>query len=391
MIDRASPKKTVLLVDDEKNLTQMLGLLLETRGYQVQTACSAEEAYRKVSCDVDLILLDLVLPDHNGFEVCERLKKNSKTRHIPIIMLSAHSLSEDKLEGLYLGADDFLSKPCEHEELLARMEAVMRRGNHNGNGDGKNVNPNEEAIIYELRHILDEALVVPHFQPIFTLHPFRLYGFEMLTRPSSESTLSNPETFFKAALRYGLYTDLEMLSWSKALGVLSQFITDEMIFFNCNPYFIESSQFARVKALFEKNHISPENVVLEITERSVITNFELFYQHLHSYRQHGFRFAVDDVGGGYSSLESIVEIKPEVVKIDYHLIKELKDNPFKQSIIRFISSLCRENKIISVGEGIESQDVLDIVRQLGVDAVQGYHLCRPTAKIDMAALRKLSL
>jgi EAL domain-containing protein (putative c-di-GMP-specific phosphodiesterase class I)/CheY-like chemotaxis protein len=370
-------KKQVLLIDDEKHLTDMLSMLLETKGYGVDVANTAAEAFQKVKSDHDLILLDLVLPDLDGMEICRRFKDEKSTAHIPIIMLSAHSLYEDKLEGLYLGADDFLIKPCEHEELFARMEAVMRRSTKSCRMKG------EDDIVLELRRVLDESLIVPHFQPIYQLDPFKLYGLEVLSRPGVDGNMANPEIFFKAALQYGLYTELELLSWSMALDRLSHSLYTEKIFLNCNPYFIETAKYERVKAIFEKYEISTKNVVLEITERSAISDFKIFFNQLQHYRDYGFHFAVDDVGGGYASLESIVQTKPEVVKIDRHIITDVSKDPFKRSIVRFIVSFCQENQIVSVAEGIETRDDLQAVRDLGILCGQGFYLFKPTAQIDL--------
>jgi len=371
-------KKQILLVDDEKGLTDLLGMLLETRGYAVEVAGTATEALHKASSEFDLILLDLILPDFNGLEVCRKLKESQETAHIPIIMLSAQSLSEDKVEGLYLGADDFLVKPCDHEELFARMEAVMRRGRSFSS------KKEDDTIVVQLRKILDESLVVPHFQPIYLFEPFSLYGIEILSRPSVSGVLSNPEVFFRAALQYGLYTEMEIMAWSLALERLSRSISDERIFLNCNPYFIETAKFERVKTVFERHEIATKNVILEITERSAITDFKMFYEQLDRYRKYGFHFAVDDVGGGYASLESIVQTKPEVVKIDRHIISDLAKDPFKKSIVKFIVSFCRENNIISIAEGVETRSDLDAVRELGVSCGQGFYLFKPTAELNLS-------
>ncbi len=378
--NRLGQKRHVLIVDDEKNLTRMLCMLLETRGYNVETAFTAEEALQKVSPELDVIILDLVLPDLSGFDVCRELKQSDRTNHIPIIMLSAHCLHEDKVEALYLGADDFIAKPCEHEELFARMEVVMRRGRQFSKPERPTT---PKTVICELRKILDDALIVPHFQPIYLLEPFRFYGIEILTRPVHPGIFSNPEALFEAALQYGLYSELEILSWSMALSSLSKHVRDEKIFLNCNPYFIESAQFLRVKAMLEKNGILSNNVILEITERSAISDFKLFYEQLHNYRDYGFQFAVDDVGGGYASLESIIETKPEVVKIDHHIIKGVTHDPYKQSIVRFIVNFCRENNIFSIAEGIESHEDLQALIGMGINAGQGYYLCRPTPQVDL--------
>ena len=195
--------------------------------------------------------------------------------------------------------------------------------------------------------------------------------------------LSSPDLLFKAAIHYGFYHDLEMLSWKKAVECASSFLKEEKLFLNCSPYLVEGPQFSAIKTLFEKSSFNVGNVILEITERSAISDFKVFYEYLRCFREHGFKFAVDDVGGGYASLESIVEIKPEVVKIDRHIVNELNKDPFKRSIIKFIVAFCQENNILSIAEGIENKEDLKIVMGLGVDAGQGYYLCRPSAKIDV--------
>jgi len=381
-------KRQVLIVDDEKNLTRVLRMLLETRGYNVQIAYTAQEALQKVCSKIDIIILDLVLPDLSGFEVCRELKQSEKTSHIPIIMLSAHCLSEDKVEALYLGADDFVAKPCEHEELFARIEAVMRRGRHLNIPDGI---PTPKHIICELRKILDDALIIPHFQPIYRLDPLKFHGIEILTRPAQSGIFHNPEALFEAALQYGLYAELEILSWSIALSSLARHVDGQRLFLNCNPYFIESAQFLRVKAMLEKNGISPDTIVLEITERSAISDFKRFYEQLRHYRDYGFQFAVDDVGGGYASLESIIETKPEVVKIDYHIVRGVCHDTYKQSIVKFIVSFCKENGIFSIAEGIERREDFDLLKSMGVDAGQGFYMYKPTPKIDIDAFTNIQL
>ena len=116
----------ILLVDDDRSVTDMLSILFETRGYNVTVANSGKEALQKINSTTDLVLLDLILPDQEGFQLCRRLKENEETSDVCIIILTGKLLTQDKVEGLYLGADDYLTKPFEYEELVARMEAVMR-------------------------------------------------------------------------------------------------------------------------------------------------------------------------------------------------------------------------------------------------------------------------
>ncbi len=123
-------KKKILLVDDEKTLVKTLTFNLEKEGYQVIPAYDGEEALNKVESDnPDLIILDLMLPGVDGFEVCQRVRKNMD---IPIIMLTARGDDIDKILGLELGADDYLTKPFNPRELLARVKAIIRRSEVQG-------------------------------------------------------------------------------------------------------------------------------------------------------------------------------------------------------------------------------------------------------------------
>jgi EAL domain-containing protein (putative c-di-GMP-specific phosphodiesterase class I)/FixJ family two-component response regulator len=386
MIKQSSAlKKRILLVDDDRADTKMLRMLLETRGYEVRVALSGGDALATATNSFDLILLDLILPDQEGLEVCRKLRARQESRGIPIIILSGKILSKDIIESLYIGADDYLTKPFEYEELVARMEAVMRRSEVAVSGQFLR----QEAAVYsELRGIIAEERITPHFQPIFLMDNLSIYGFEVLSRPDTAGILSNPEVIFKAAIRFGCYQDLELIAWRKALEKAAVWIDDKMLFFNCNPYLVEGPKFLIIKGLFEAMNVEASKIVLEITERSAISNYDIFYEHLCRYRDKGFRFAVDDVGGGYASLEAIVETKPEVVKVDQHIVKDIHCDTYKKSIVKFIVAFCRENNIMSVAEGIENKDDFNAIRTLGVTAGQGYYLCRPAPEPHLKKIEK---
>ena len=115
----------ILAVDDEPRYLEIIRFNLETAGYRVACAASGEEALDALAADEpDLIVLDVMLPGLNGFEVCRLVRERSSC---PIIMLTAKGAEEDKVRGLRLGADDYVTKPFSAQELLARVEAVLRR------------------------------------------------------------------------------------------------------------------------------------------------------------------------------------------------------------------------------------------------------------------------
>ena len=116
----------ILAVDDDDSIREMLTLQLKRNGYEVLTAADGEEALEK-ALDADFILLDVMLPKLDGYEVCRHLKASPDTAEIPVIMLTAKSEEIDTVLGLELGADDYIVKPFSMRELIARIKAVLRR------------------------------------------------------------------------------------------------------------------------------------------------------------------------------------------------------------------------------------------------------------------------
>ncbi|HRF96551.1 MAG TPA: response regulator transcription factor, partial [Aggregatilineales bacterium] len=118
---------TILIVDDEQRIIDLAQMYLEQEGYHVDSATDGAEAYNRILADIpSLIVLDLMLPNMDGLEICRRVRAQSD---VPIIMLTARSDDIDKIVGLELGADDYLTKPFNPRELVARVKAILRRNN----------------------------------------------------------------------------------------------------------------------------------------------------------------------------------------------------------------------------------------------------------------------
>lgn len=134
-----NPKKSILVVDDEQDLCDIISFNLEKEGYAVDSAFSAEEALKKDLGGYDLLLLDVMMGGMSGFKLAARLKADPKTTGIPIIFLTARDSEDDTVKGLELGADDYVSKPFSIRELLARIGAVLRRSSGS----------EEDQLVYE--------------------------------------------------------------------------------------------------------------------------------------------------------------------------------------------------------------------------------------------------
>jgi len=119
----------ILIVEDEQDIVDLLRFNLRQAGHDPEVATTGEEALSQIArARPDLVLLDLMLPDLPGTEICRRIKGDARTRHVPVIMVTARGEEVDRLVGFELGADDFVTKPFSVRELLLRVRAVLRRG-----------------------------------------------------------------------------------------------------------------------------------------------------------------------------------------------------------------------------------------------------------------------
>ena len=149
---RVSTRERILVVDDEEDLLELVNYNLSKEGYRVNCVGTGEDALAEARKMLpDLIVLDLLLPTVDGLEVCRLLKSDSKTQHIPIIMLTAKSEEADVVAGLELGADDYLTKPFSPRVLLARIKALLRRKSADGDDETGSLRV-REIVIHPGRH-----------------------------------------------------------------------------------------------------------------------------------------------------------------------------------------------------------------------------------------------
>ena len=285
-------QQTILIVEGDIVHDGMLSMILATRGYKVVIAKNGQDVITKSRLPIDLIVLDLLLSDMDGIEVCHYLKQAEVTRNVPVIILSdRHCAVDEKVQCFQLGADDFLCKPFENEELFARIFALLRR--HYGEDD--QAGAQRVRYVQELREIIDQELIEPNFQPVYLVgSTCELFGVEILSRPLINGALKNPELLFEVALELGFYYELETMVWRKALDILKEKAPCQNIFLNCSPYLIENDNFSKIESLFKAASILPQNVFLELTERSAISKYKLFYDRLKEFRDIGFKIAIDE-------------------------------------------------------------------------------------------------
>ena len=122
----------ILVVDDNEEIRDVLHILLQSEGYYIEEAADGESALQKIGPEIDLVILDIMMPGMSGLRVCEEIRRQY---NVPVLFLTAKSQDSDKSLGLLIGGDDYLVKPFEFEELLARVRVLLRRKQDVGNNE----------------------------------------------------------------------------------------------------------------------------------------------------------------------------------------------------------------------------------------------------------------
>jgi PleD family two-component response regulator len=172
-------KARLLLVEDDRDISDMLSIFFRGQGFVVDTAYRGSEALEKTRQNMpNLIVLDIMLPDIDGYEVCRILRTNSRTSHIPVIFLTQKDERSDKLQGLELGADDYITKPFDIEELKLRVQNAINRAERESLTDPRSGLPSSRLIEDQLRQIIRQEGWALIDVRINYFSPFReLYGF----------------------------------------------------------------------------------------------------------------------------------------------------------------------------------------------------------------------
>jgi EAL domain-containing protein (putative c-di-GMP-specific phosphodiesterase class I)/DNA-binding response OmpR family regulator len=538
----------ILIVDDDEDILLIVQTILASAGYSAHTASNGREGVEMAREHApDLILLDVMMPELSGWEVCTTLKNGPETRSIPIVMLTVKSEIRDLITGMQVGADDYITKPFTRRKLLSTVRRLLdERGDavpaylpseqdeqrfknllfdsvtelptvpviidalrdrlldnrdlgvlfvdveqyshieetygwevfdgllrHTGKAlrrmlgtvfateDFVAVNRAGGSDFYvftalgigedalqrlarkarqveeSLRVTLDEAFgsrihkrigvfvgyaaihsnpqmrverlvyralrqaiviattkeeerqallretfleilrrrrIRTVYQPIFDLATMEVMGHEALTRGPMETAFESPELLFQFADDHEAVWELERLCiQSSATHYAAK--PGGLLFVN-----VEADSIAALSAVSETLApllALPQQVVLEVTERSAIRDIPVFRDALDVLRNQGFRIAIDDAGSGYASLQSIAELRPNYLKVANTLITGLHADTIKRDVVEMLVNLARRIDAVCVAEGIETPQDLEECRRLGIPYGQGFYLGVP--------------
>ncbi|GGA30173.1 EAL domain-containing protein [Paenibacillus physcomitrellae] len=250
----------------------------------------------------------------------------------------------------------------------------------------------------EFQRIVRGRKLTSYFQPIFHLQNNDCLGFEVLNRPPISSHFPTTESFYD----FIGYTDqvfaferfcreLSLERFKKA--AVDSSAKDAVIFLNVHPEVLSDSNYrsGETLQLLSRFGFSPEQIVFELTERQAVQDYDAFERILSHYRSQGFRIAIDDAGSGYNSLKAIVSLKPEFIKLDKSLIRDVYRQPNQRKVVKLLQEFAEASGTHIIAEGIESTDEISYLRSEGIEYGQGYALGRPETKLQSVPLSLASM
>ena len=234
-----------------------------------------------------------------------------------------------------------------------------------------------------LDDLLHAERLITFFQPIVrTADPTNVFAYECLTRGLSEdSDFISADRLFGAARETGLLAALDEAACLTAIDAASFNCLNTHVFINFNPRWIDESKKCLNKTIVAINDsgIPPERFVFEVVESDEITDLDRLVRILDLFSEQGYRVALDDIGDGYSSLTLMSRIKPDYIKLDMGLVRDVDRDSYKSCVASKLLELARELDLKTVVEGVERPDEWEWAVRHGADYAQGYLFARPAA------------
>lgn len=377
----------VLIADDDEMIRRTLIEAMEQAdGLSViATANDADEAIRISALrHPDVVLLDVRMPNGGGPRAAREITwRSPQTR---IVALSAHDDPRCVDDMLASGARSYLVKDASIEEIV---EAIAR----SAGGDASLSGAVTEHVVAELgsrlagertaarerreareriqRFIHGAPELAMVYQPIVELASGRIVGLEALARFHGEPARS-PDAWFVEAAEVGLSAQLQATALRKALLALDRLPLDIFLSVNVDPTDMASRELLGVL-----EECPAERIVIELTEHSAASDYPRLRDALDPLRRSGSRLAVDDAGAGSSSFRHILELAPDIIKLDTSIVRNVDREPSHRALLSALVGFASETGSDLIAEGVETAEEARALASLGIPLIQGYLAARP--------------
>ncbi|MEK5330353.1 MULTISPECIES: EAL domain-containing protein [unclassified Lysinibacillus] len=246
-----------------------------------------------------------------------------------------------------------------------------------------------------LKKIIETKDLHTFFQPIMNLQTKETMGFEALNRPTPSDLFSSVDQFYEFVGQTDCVFLFECFCRNLSLQRFKERLHGEMLnkdfmlFLNIHPNVLLDKKYnsGETLQLLKELGIKPQQVVFELTERSAVLDFVEFERVLSHYRSQGYRIAVDDMGSGYNSLKTLIYLKPEFIKLDRSLIQFIDKNSEQQQLVTLLMTYAEQAETKIIAEGIERQEELDYLQDIGIHYAQGYAIGKPSKDIHFGEIR----
>ncbi len=386
-------RPTVVVVDDQAANVALLERVLTTGDIGVEVVGFTDPVAGLDHCrhnPPSLVLLDLHMPEMDGIEFMHQLRGTAPTPGVaPVLVLSADVLPEARARALTAGARDFVTKPFDRTEVLLRVANLLEISAFY---DRLTVlNARLEAELADRRAVeaqaaaeaerrianVDRALrpggMAVVFQPIAEIATGRIMGVEALSRFSAEPQRT-PDMWFDEAASVGRGEELELAALTKALDQLPDLPDGVFLAINLSPSTLMAAAVNDTLA-----HTPIESVVIELTEHTRIADYDVLTAAIRPLRDAGLRIAVDDTGAGYAGFESLLRLRPDILKLDTSLTRGIDADPIRRSLAAALVTFADQISAELIAEGIESDAELRTLRRIGIPWGQGYLLGAPAS------------
>lgn len=370
----------ILVVDDDALLRKQLDLQLSRLGYDVVCAENSALALKHIkSSSFGAIVSDVHMPCGDGIALLKSIR--TVDHHVPVLLLTGEPTMDTAIEAVALGAYRYLRKPVDMRELKSLLGEAIRvhrlRQRHTQNDEAAEFETPEGEALFE--SILETVYMA--YQPLVQStsdSPASMMGVEALLR-AKHPRYTYPGQLIAAAEALDRLDDLGVVIRSNIRADIPQMPSAWKVFINLHPLELSSQALLECARQFP----NPERIVFEITERVRLREVNDPRGSIDTLRSMGYQIAVDDLGEGYSSVNSLTLLEPEYVKLDMSLIRDIHMDRRRKTMVGGLVAVCRSMGAEIVAEGVETINELHALHHLNCDYLQGYFFARPMALEDL--------
>ena len=379
MMTRPQPAR-ILLVDPAPERRRRLRLELSDTPWEILEAGTVLEAVAVIEHEaIDVVLAEEDLPGLHGSDFLGHVRR---VRPQAVRLLTCDEPTLDMALRAINGAQvtRLLARPFGRDGLRRAIEEGLAQRVDAREGAAAPSEATDPEHPDSGHEDLDRALgsLWLAVQPIVSSTTHSIFGYEALLR-SDEPRLETPGQLFALAHRLGRSLELSRRCRLEAAGIFPRVPEDVHLFVNLNPEDLEDFELLGGQDPLTE---FAQRVVLEVTERESLSSEERLQARIETLRGLGYKTAIDDLGAGYSSLNSFALLQPDFAKFDMSLMRDIDCSPTKRRVVEHMVDLCRDLDIRTIAEGIETESELGTCRELGCAYLQGYHLARPVRAWD---------